>query len=129
MNNYLIHIGLVEFSEPTLLLVGDAAAFQWLADCIESRELLDFSKISSIKLVNVGLIICPVEGGSDLCQVAAEFILKVSPLESEQFASQLRALASKEGPAHAYLDCESNTSDVPMVASKDEYLADTVFAA
>lgn len=34
-----MHIGLADFAEPTLLILGDSVSLNWLADCIEARQI------------------------------------------------------------------------------------------
>jgi len=127
MSACIMHIGLADFTEPTLLIIVDEASLQWLAERIESRKFLDFATASSVKLINVSLLLHPVEGGGDLSRHEAKFEWKVSPLEARQFAEQLRVLAACEASAHVYLDSKPNTSGVQLVASKDEYDASIVF--
>lgn len=124
----MMHIGLVDFAEPTLLIIGDMASLRWLAELIETRQSLDFGAAASqVKLVNVSLLLDSVRSDGDLSRDQAKFDWRISPSEAGQFAVQLRSLAASDVPAHAYLDCNSNTSGVQIVASKDEYSARTVF--
>lgn len=121
-----MHIGLADFAEPTLLILGDAASLNWLADCIEMRQAVDLSTSPLVKLVNVGLTIAPSDDGI-LSRNDTLFELKISPLEAQQFAEQLRALAVSKRSAHAYLDPRSNSAGVQLVASLGEYSENAVF--
>lgn len=121
-----LQIGLVDFAEPTLLLLGDATSFSWLADCIKARQSLDFAELPFVELVNVKLKLEVAHVG-DLIQRAATFDWRVSLDESQQFSDQLRMLATSKAPAHAYLDPVSNSSGVQIVASLGEYSAANVF--
>ena len=122
-----MHVGLADFAEPTLLILGDATSLNWLADYIESRQSLDFAAVAFVKLVNVGLLLDSTAGDGGVNRHEAKFNWKVSLPEAQQFAEQLRALAASEVPAHAYLDSAGNTSGVEIVASKGEYSPDTIF--
>lgn len=122
-----MHVGLADFAEPTLLILGDAGSLNWLADHIESRQSLDFTAAPFVRLVNVSLLLEPTEGDGSFSRQSAKFIWKVSLSESQRFAEQLRALAASEVPAHAYLDSMANSASVEVVASKGEYIADAVF--
>jgi len=122
-----MHIGLADFAEPTLLILGDEASLNWLADCIETRQSIDLATSPLVKLVNVGLVIAPTEDEGSLSRNNTLFNWKVSPLEAQQFAEQLRALAVNERPAHAYLDPAANSAGVQVIASQGEYIGDAVF--
>jgi len=122
-----MHIGIVDFAEPTLLIVGDAASFCWLADIFDSRQSLDLSSASIATPVDVNLLLNPVEEGDDLYRDGLKFKWRFSPQKAQEFASQLRALATSSVPAHAYLDVNPCSSGVRIVASKDEYSATKVF--
>lgn len=122
-----MHIGLADFAEPTLLILGDAASLNWLADCIEMRQAIDLSASPVVKLVNVGLVIAPTDDEGSLSRNDTLFKWRVSPLEAQQFAEQLRALAVSEKSAHAYLDPKANNAGVQVVASQGEYSGDAVF--
>ena len=121
-----MHIGLADFAESTLLILGDAASLNWLADCIETRQLIDLARSPLAKLVSVGLMIVPTDNAGSLSRNDTLFKWKVSRLEAQQFAEQLRALAVSEKPAHAYLDPEANNAGVQIIASQGEYNADAV---
>ncbi len=122
-----MHVGLADFAEPTLLILGDVASLNWLADRIESRQSLDFAAAAFVRLLNVSLLLEPTEGDGSFNQQGAKFIWKISLSESQKFAEQLRALAASEVPAHAYLDSITNSAGVEVVASKGEYSTDAVF--
>lgn len=127
MSSSTMHIGLADFAEPTLLILGDAASLNWLADRVESRQSLDFTGSPFVRLVSVSLLFEPTEGDGSFSRQNAKFVWKVSPSESQKYAEQLRALAASEIPAHAYLDSMANSAGVEVVASTGEYTADAVF--
>jgi hypothetical protein len=123
-----LHIGIADFAKPTLLIVGDASSLLWLATSIQERRtgrLADLS--SSIKLKNVDLRLSHANDEGRLERRSGVLDWTISPLEARKFADQLRALATSEGPGHAYLDTSANDSGIQIVASKGEYDPDTVF--
>lgn len=122
-----MHIGLADFAEPTLLILGDAASLNWLADCMETRQSIDLTTSPLVKLVNVGVTIASTNDEGSLSRTDTLFTWTVSPAEARQFAGQLRALAASEKPGHAYLDSKANHASVEVIASKGEYCADAVF--
>lgn len=122
-----MNIGLADFAEPTLLILGDAASLNWLASCMETRQSIDLATSPFVKLVSVGLVISPTGDEGSLSRNDTLFKWKVSPLEAQQFAEQLRALAISEKPAHAYLDPRTNSAGVQVIASQGEYSAEAVF--
>jgi len=61
-----MHIGLADFNEPTLLLLGDPVSLNWLADRIEAQQVVDFMAFRFVKLVNVRLVILPADDGGSL---------------------------------------------------------------
>lgn len=121
-----VHIGLADFSEPTLLIIGDAAALRWLADGFASQQLIDLSGSSLLMLHGISLFF-ELADKSEIIQIEKDIRLRVSLLESIKFAGVLQALAASNAPAHAYLDLAENNAGINVIASKDEYNADEVF--
>jgi len=119
-----MHVGLADFAEPTLLILGDVGSLNWLADRIESRQSLDFAAALFVRLLSVSLLLEPTEGDGGFSRQGAKFIWKISLSESQKFVEQLRALAASEVPAHAYLDAIANSAGVEVIASKGEYSTD-----
>lgn len=124
-----MHIGLADFAEPTLLILGDSVSLNWLADCIEARQSIDLATSSFVKLVNVGLMIVPSDDEGSLSRSDVLFEWKVSSSEAQQFADQLRALAAGDKPGHTYLDSKANSAGVEVIASKGEYSANPVLTS
>lgn len=122
-----MHIGLADFAEPTLLILGDAASLNWLANYMETRQSIDLAVSPFVKLVSVSLVIAPTDDEGSLSRKDTRFEWKVSPVEAQQFAEELRALAVSENPAHAYLDPKANSAGVQVIASQGEYSAEAVF--
>jgi len=126
----LLHVGIAEFSEPTLLLIGDALVLYWLADQIDARQELKLAEMPSlVSQTEVNLRLAPATHSGSLTRKGKAFSWEISADEAKQFAQQLRGLAASPGPAHAYLDPESNTSGVQVVASKEEYDLEKIFGA
>lgn len=124
----LLHVGMADFAEPTLLIVGDAESLVWLADYIDTQQPIRFAALSpSVRLVNVDLRLAPSDAGGSLHRSGSVLDWKVSSVEARQFAEQLRTLAASESPAHTYLDTESNNAGVEIVVSKGEYDPSAVF--
>ncbi len=120
-----LQIGLVDFAEPALLMVGDAQSFRWLASQIGSRQQIDFDDVSyKVRQVGVRVRLTPTANSGCLRRHAETIDWEVSATEARQFAEQLQALAAAESPAHAYLDPESNLAGFQVIASKDEYVPD-----
>lgn len=126
----LLHIGIVDFAEPTLLLVGDAQSFAWLARQIDARQSIDFAEVpNQTRQVRISLRLAPRARTGCLRRRADVLDWEISAAEAQQFAQQLRELAASVLPAHAYLDPESNIAGVQVVASKGEYDPAKVLAA
>ena len=119
-----MHIGLADFAEPTLLIIGEAASLNWLADCLGTRQSIDLATAPSVRLVRIDMIIAATDDECSLSRNGRLFKWKVSPLGARQFAEQLRAVAVSEKPAHMYLDVYANNAGVQVIASKGEYTAD-----
>lgn len=127
--NPFLYVGIADFTDPTLLMIGDAQSLSWLADQIEARLLLDFAAMDAfVKQVKVNLRVIPTAEGGNLNRNGNNtFDWLISLAESRQFAEQLRELAASKSPAHAYLDAASNKSGVEVVVSKGEYDLAAVF--
>lgn len=124
--SYLM-IGLTEFAEPTLLLLGDAATFRWLADQIAVRKVVDLAQAPMVQLNGLELSLAPVDVAGRLERKGQKFTWYITRSEAMQFAEQLRELAACTGPSHAYLDSELTGAAVQVVASKGEYSSAAVF--
>lgn len=125
-----LHVGLADFAERTLLLIGDANSLSWLAEQIDTRRDIKLTEMHEIvRQTGVGLRLIPAIHSGRLTRQGDVFDWEISAVEAPQLARQLRELAMATVPAHAYLDPQSNTTDVHLVASKGEYDAEKVFAA
>lgn len=120
-----IHIGLVEFAEPTLLLVGEASSFSSLAEQIAGRREV-MLHCASIK-DHVSLCFLPATLGDRLVRQGDRFEWQISEPQAQSVARQLRELAASDRPAHAYLDPLANESAFQIVASLGEYDPAKVF--
>lgn len=122
----MMHIGLADFANPALLILGDPTSLNWLADCIAARKSIDLATSPFVELVSVGLNIAPTDEEGSCSRNDALLEWKISPAEALRFADQLRALAASETPGHAYLDPVDNRAVLEIIASKGEYNAKTV---
>lgn len=126
-NTSALYVGIVDFSDPTLLIIGDTASLLWLGKQLESRREIDFAKESSmVHQSRVNVRVVPASTGG-LTQRGGDFVWAVSQEDARLFAEQLRGLALAPTPAHAYLDVESNNTGIQIVASKEEHDPDKVF--
>lgn len=125
-----LHVGLADFAERTLLLIGDTNSLSWLAEQIDTRRDIKLTEMhQTVRLTGVGLRLIPTIHRGRLTRLGEAFDWEISADEAPQLARQLRELATATTPAHAYLDPQSNTTDVQVVASKGEYDPEKVFVA
>lgn len=115
MSSVALQIGLVDFSEPTLLILGDAESFLWFAQEISSRRHVTLDHRGT------RLSVVPTASGDSLAQDGAQFTWEISATEALFVAGQLSALAASGSPAHHYLDPERNETGVQIIASLGEY--------
>lgn len=101
-----LYVGLVDFTDPTLLLLGEPCSFDWLANRIVERRTIELKCVLGKKIDS--LVLVPVENEGYLLQMGST--LKWNMLESEAnvVIQQLRELAVSASPAHAYLDTLNN---------------------
>jgi len=124
----LLCVGIVEFADPALLLIGDAQSLSWLADQIDARRELNFAAIPSyVSQIDVSLRLAFTMQNGHLVRQGNVLDWEISSVEAQQFAKQLKELAASTSPAHAYLDPESNQSGLQIVASIGEYDPKKVF--
>jgi hypothetical protein len=113
--------GVVELTEPTLLITGDASALAELANHIqENREF----RLPKSNCINIAVSFVPSDSPSKLQRNGNEYILSISASDAKIFADQLRGLVNSHVPAHTYLDLPD---EIPMIISKDEYDPKRVF--
>lgn len=122
-----LRAGLVEFSDPTFLLLGEAGAFDWLAEQIESRREVALQSESNKEVACLSLVPSTHSDGEAL-KKGAILEWQMSAKEAIQVAQQLRELAASSAPAHAYLDPANNSAGLQIIASKGEYDSARVFA-
>jgi hypothetical protein len=115
-----IHVGLPDFADPTLLLVGDAAAFRWLASELRARREVTLGK-QQPGAQRASLQILPDETDGPCYRQGGDFSWRISSSEAERVARQLSGLADSQRPAHAYIDPTANLSGVQILASVGEY--------
>ena len=122
-----LQAGLVDFSDPAFLLLGESSAFDWLAEQIEQRRSVALQSGSSKEVACLSLVPSEHEGGR-ASKKGAILEWQMSADEATQVARQLRVLASSSLPAHAYLDPANNLAGLQIIASKGEYDPTRVFA-
>lgn len=124
----MLHIGIADFAEPALLLLGDADSLAWLADQIEAEQDIDFASLANVvRQLNFNLRILFMERGDGLSRREAAFVWEVSAAEAQRLAAQLRSLAENMSPSHAYLDPTPNLAGVQVIASLGEYDPGKIF--
>lgn len=121
----MLYIGIVNFLEPTFLLIGEAHSFRWLADQLTMQYSFTLEQVSGKTRAILRFI--PVTSVGCLSRLGNVFEWKISLPEARQVEQQLRELASSQRPAHAYLDPIINDTGVQIVASVGEYEPTRVF--
>ena len=112
------------------MLIGDANSLAWLADQIETRRDIKLAKMHGIVWhTEIALHLIPATLGGRLTRLGGAFDWEIATAEAKRLAQQLRELAMATSPAHAYLDPESNGTDVQVIASKGEYDPEKIFTA
>jgi hypothetical protein len=114
--------GLVEFSEPTLLIVGDAAALTELADQIQGRQKF---RVPESNCIDIAVSFVATESQSKLQRNGNEYILRISASDAQIFADLIAALVNSHVPAHTYLDLND---EIPIMISKGEYDPKKIFS-
>jgi hypothetical protein len=125
-----VYFGMVDFSEPTLLILGEPSGLQWLAKLLESRwtgSLSAFSPpIELMQDIRIHVGFPEDEFGAEWR--GSDLLWNISSADADTFADQLLKLADHEGPAHTYLDPKSGQKGIQVVASKGEYDHARVFS-
>ena len=125
----MLYLGIADFAEPTLLLVGEANSLAWLAHQIETRRDIDFSKVPNVvPQPGFDLRVLPTAGDGSLMRKDKSFVWEISAQEASFFTLQLRELAASASPAHTYLDPHVNAAGVQIVASLGEYEPHRIFS-
>lgn len=124
-----MHIGLADFAEPTLLIIGEATTLNLLADYIQMRQSVDMETLPFVRMVGIRLVIAQSHRESNLRRADSLFTWEIASLDSSGIVEQLRELAASAIPAHAYLDVVVNAAGVQIVASNGEYEADVLLNA
>lgn len=124
----MLNIGIADFNEPTLLLLGDAKSLAWLAHQVEAGTEMDFAKTPGVSLqIKFALHLQTTPQGGGLKREEQSFVWHMTPIQGQRLARKIRGLADSKTPAHAYLDPEPNLADVEVVASMGEYDPATIF--
>lgn len=120
-----LRLGLVEFAEPTLLLIGQPPDLAWLAIEVGSRRAFTIRGASTRSPVSLHLV--PTEQAGCLTRQGSAFEWRLTIAEATVVADQLRELAAAEKPAHAYLDPAANLAEVQILVSFGEYEPSEIF--
>lgn len=120
-----LHLGLADFAEPTLLILGQSASFVWLGAQIASRR--DIVLERHLPKRQISLRFVPTAQNGRFFQQNQAFEWQVSEAEAKTVAGQLEGLARANLPANAYLDPDTNTTGVQVVASCGEYEPTKIF--
>lgn len=120
-----LRAGLVDFADPTFLLLGESSSFEWLAAQIEGKRAVVLKGEPGKDLMCLSIVPSDGEGRASRAEGALEW--RMSASEATLVSQQLRELAASSSPAHAYLDPASNLTGVQIVASKGEYDPTRVF--
>ncbi|MFZ6844167.1 hypothetical protein [Undibacterium sp. RuTC16W] len=127
MDENIIHIGIADFTDPTLLIVGSANELISLSKLFD-MEIFDFLDISKFFIsVGINLNIQIVKNDSDVTVLYKKIDWFLNCKDARNFASQIRELVKFEFPSHIYLNCSKNQS-IEIVVSKDEYDPNIVFS-
>ena len=121
-----LRAGLVDFADPTFLLLGESSSFDWLAEQLENKRAVVLEGESGESPER--LLIVPSDREGRMSRAGAILEWQLSASEAALVSQQLRELAASPAPAHVYLDPASNLAGVQVMASKGEYDPTTVFA-
>jgi hypothetical protein len=129
-DDFKVYVGLVDFADPTLLIVTDASGFRWLAQLIASRQSGDLSRFSSeIELPHdTRFHLRFSDEGVGLERHGSDLFWNIAPTDAGVFAAQLRSLADTDCPGHHYLDPTAGIQRIEVIASKGEYNPITIFS-
>lgn len=120
-----LRAGLVDFADPTFLLLGEPESFDWLAEQIEGRCAVALDGVQGKDLARLSIVPTAQEGRVSREGSVLEWQMSYS--EAVLVSQQLRELATSSSSSHAYLDPASNLAGVQIMASKGEYDPERVF--
>ena len=118
----MLNIGIADFAEPTMLILGDAKSLSWLADLIGGQKSIRLDEKKEVVLnggITLHLTPSPLSGR--FTRSGNAFIWEISAVEALKFVQQLHELVASNSPAHAYLDSDFNFANVQVTASMGEY--------
>jgi hypothetical protein len=121
-----LRIGLADFHDPTLLLLGDPRSCIRLAAELEARRPVVLASQPGEELVELRRL--PSENEGDCGRSGPILTWRMSSRETVTVAAQPRPMARHPRPGHAYLDHEVTTIDLQIVASQGEYEAERLFS-
>lgn len=114
-----IRAGLVDFSDPTFLLIGDTHSFNWLAGELEAFHAVVLKSDPRSEIDR--LLLLPSVGNGRCLRLGPQIVWQMSVQEAETVAAQLRVLAAASSPGHHYLDPDLAMAGLQIVASVGEY--------
>jgi hypothetical protein len=120
-----LRVGLVDFADPTFLLIGDSRSFYWLAEQIKGERAVTLEGEPGKDRVRFSIVPSDSEGRVSRMGPILEWQMSAS--EAALVSRQLRELAASSSPAHAYLDPASNLAGVQIMVSRGEYDPARVF--
>ena len=124
-DQHSLRAGLVDFADPTFLLLGGSESFDWLAEQIEGRCAVALDAVQGKDLARLSIVPTAQEGCISREGPVLEW--QMSSSEALLVSRQLRELATSSSSAHVYLDPASNLTGVQIMASKGEYDPERVF--
>lgn len=105
-----LHVGLVMFSEPTLLIAGNSQSLLWLARQLSDGQYVDFNQSLDPSRTRVRFV--PTTHEPVFHRTGGFFEWRMSADEASQVVDQLTNLAELNKPVHAYLDPSANQTDI-----------------
>jgi hypothetical protein len=120
-----LYLGVVDFDDPTLLILGKPDSFLWFAAQISARRA--FTLEGGPGESHASLRFVPTEGSGLLTRQGNAFEWQISALECKQVVEHLESLAARDDPRHAYLDPAFNEAGVQVTASINEWDASHIF--
>jgi hypothetical protein len=107
-----LYLGLVDFYDPTLLILGTQDSFLWLSEQISARRAFTLEGMPGKSYVSLRYV--TAAGGGRMTRQGSAFEWRFSVIESDQVAGQLESLAATDQPRHAYLDPAVNETEVQI---------------
>jgi hypothetical protein len=120
-----LYVGVADFEQPTLLVLGKPDSLLWLSKQISARRAFALEREAGKSYASLQFL--PTAGDGHLTRQGNAFEWQLSALESKQVAQQIKELAVSDCPAHAYLDPVFNEAEVQVIVSINEYDVSRIF--